>query len=110
MKSKYSHTNKKPIEVTTIKKTTNEGRKQQDTSKSKSPSLNSVTELLDCMSTEMITTSQIHSPIQFQAKRVTPKVTLSTSKNCCICSTILGKTEFIDCPICLVKGSNNCNR
>jgi len=68
-----------------------------------------VTEAFDCMSTEEINTiSQIHSPIKFQRKRVSPKV--NASKSCFICSTVLGKTELIDCPICLIKGSNNFNR
>jgi len=98
------------MEATTIKKTTNDGRKQQDSTKSKSPSVTEVTELLDCMSSEINTISQIHSPIKLQVKRVTPKVTLDTSKNCFICSKILGNTELIDCPICFIKGSNNCNR
>lgn len=100
------------MEATNMKKTTNDGRKQHDTTKSKSPSVNpvnGVTEVFDCMSTEEInTTSQIHSPIQFQGKRVTPKV--NASKSCFICAKILGKTELIDCPICFIKGSNNFNR
>ncbi|XP_060857446.1 histone-lysine N-methyltransferase 2A-like [Metopolophium dirhodum] len=107
-RSKHSYTNKKPMEATTIKKTTNDGRKQKDTTKSKCPSVTDVTELLDCMSTEINTISQIHSPIQLQVKRVTPKVTLDTSKNCCICSKILGKTELIDCPICFIKVHKHC--
>ncbi|XP_008186333.1 uncharacterized protein LOC100568619 [Acyrthosiphon pisum] len=110
-RSKYSYTNKKPTEATTIKKTTNDEKKQQDTTKSKSLSVNpltEVTELLDSMSTEINTISQIHSPKKSQGKRVTPKVTLDKSKNCFICSTILGKTELIDCPICFIKAHKHC--
>lgn len=94
-KNKYSFKKKKPIAATTVKKTTNGSTKKQDTTRS----VNSVTESLDSLSTEIKTISPIHST----GKSVTQK----TSKNCFICSKISGNTELIDCPICLIKGSNN---
>lgn len=98
------------MEGTNVKKTTNDRRKQQDSTNSKSPAVTEITELLDCLSTEINTSSQIHSPITFQGKSVTPKLTQDTLRNCFICFTILGKTELVDCPICLIKGNNNCYR
>jgi len=91
----------------------NDGRKQQDRTESKCPVINPLTEvseLLDCSSTEISTTSQINSPLNVQVKSVTPKVTLDTSKNCFICLKILEKTDLIGCLICSIKGNNDCNR
>ncbi|XP_022174070.1 histone-lysine N-methyltransferase 2A-like [Myzus persicae] len=95
-KNKYSFKKKKPIAATTVKKTTNGSTKKQDTTRS----VNSVTESLDSLSTEIKTISPIHST----GKSVTQK----TSKNCFICSKISGNTELIDCPICLIKAHRHC--
>ncbi|KAL5238876.1 hypothetical protein ACI65C_006286 [Semiaphis heraclei] len=106
-RSKYSHTNEKPLKATTVKITTYDRRKKQDTTKSKgSPqdlsvnSVTEVTELLDCMSTGINTVAPIHSTVK--------SVTRESSKNCFICSKILGKTELVDCPICLIKAHRHC--
>lgn len=113
-RAKYSYKNEKPIETSTVKKTTNDRtrdrrRKRHTTKAKKSLSVNPVTESLDGSSTEINTISSIVSPPNSPVKSVTPDVTPEKSKNCFICSTITGKTELIDCPICFVRG-NNCNR
>lgn len=116
-RAKYSYKNEKPVETTTVrttttvKKTTNDRRKKQDTTKSKSLPVNpvtEVTELLDSPSTKINTISPVHSPINSPVNSVTTEVTQEISKNCFVCSTVLEKTELIDCPICLIKAHKNC--
>lgn len=106
---KYSIKNEKSMESSTVKKTTNDRpRDKRRKQHAKSLPIKPETELLDDSSTEEINTlSSTVSPINSPVKIVIPDVTPEKSKSCFICSTISGKTELFECPICLVKGNNN---
>ncbi|XP_025208031.1 uncharacterized protein LOC112603595 [Melanaphis sacchari] len=104
-RAKYSYKNDKSIEVTTVRKTTSDRRRKQDTTKAKSLRVNSITESLDSSSTEINTISPVNSPV----KSATPEVTKETlSKMCYMCSKILENKELLDCPICLIKAHKDC--
>ncbi|KAL4092007.1 hypothetical protein QTP88_026592 [Uroleucon formosanum] len=108
-RAKYSYKNEKPIETSTIKKTTNDRtrvrKKKQITTRSK---ILPVIELLDDLSTEINTKSPIVSPKNSPVKSVTIKDTQEKLRHCFICETISGKTELINCSICLTKAHRDC--
>lgn len=103
-RAKYSYKNEKSAEATTVKRTTNDRRRKQDTSKSKSLPVNSVTEPLDCLSVDTSVISPVHSPIKSPVKSATSEVTQELSKMCYLCSKVSENKELLDCQICLIKG------
>jgi len=105
-RAKYSYKNEKPVEASTVKKTTNDRtrvqRKKRVASKSK---ILPVTDL-DGLSTENNTKSPTVSPTNSPVKSVSPEVTQEISKNCFICSKISEDTDLIDCATCPMRGNN----
>lgn len=103
-RAKYSYKNEKSTEATIVKRTTNDRRRKQDTSKSKSLPVNPVTEPLDCLSINTSVISPVHSPIKSPVKNSTSEVTQELSKMCYLCSKVSENKELLDCQICLIKG------
>jgi len=104
-RAKYSFKNEKPIEASTVKKTTNVKtrvkKKKRVTTKSK---ILPVTELLDDLSIENNTKSAIVSPTNSPVKKIVDAE--DPPDSCFICLTISEKSELIDCKICSIRGNN----